>query len=747
MKSPLKTCITFVFLFVFYLQPVAQNTFKKKYLVEGAFPYSLNYSLSKTLYETSDSSFIASGIYHDTTWETTSSYSIHNHLYLFKTNYLGDLEWSKTLDITSNSSGFFRQTFFEVDNNYVCFINTGAGFSINTSASILMMKITENGNLFFQKRIYVPGISLTFNDVISTSDGGFALTGTYHTGVGTQTNFYFAKLDGNGNIIWDFRKGIGGAGGTFGHSVVELDNGDFAIVGVSGIRGYITKFDSSGNQLWEKIYEYEPGIGLFNSIEITQDGNFLVIGSIDDFPAPFYEPDITITKINPDGNLIWVKALQYSHHNIGGEIEKTLDDHFIISGQTGDQDLDSPNSGAINKREFFAKINEDGQVLWTKSYAASSLAGLYPANTSYFQFGKCYVSTFDEGYAFCQYDNNPISNVPEDLVIIKTDADGYSFCGEQNLTFQESIPVYNVFTPQASIMPSIARDTIEDIGLYNITININTVCESFCLPPTLDSANYMWCDEGCVQFPDPVDVQTEGTTYEWLFSNGLIDSIASPEFCLSNNSPGPETVDLTINVTTRTGCTSTAHFYEVVTVGTTPEAQFSFEPDSLTLDNLELNLINESSDAFSFEWHFGNGSFSNLVNPINTYPPFPGNYLITLTAKDISGNCIDTYKSTISLKDEVILYVPNTFTPGSDNPNFIFKPIVHSGVDPYQYHLVIYNRWGEVLFESFDYHEGWDGTYLNDDVVPNGVYVWKIDFKETMSDKHHREIGHVMVLK
>ena len=70
-----------------------------------------------------------------------------------------------------------------------------------------------------------------------------------------------------------------------------------------------------------------------------------------------------------------------------------------------------------------------------------------------------------------------------------------------------------------------------------------------------------------------------------------------------------------------------------------------------------------------------------------------------------------------------------------------------SGYDKFDYHLTIFNRWGEIIFESFDAQYGWNGNYGDGGLVQDGVYIWQIEFKETMSDKHHTHRGHVTVLK
>lgn len=103
-------------------------------------------------------------------------------------------------------------------------------------------------------------------------------------------------------------------------------------------------------------------------------------------------------------------------------------------------------------------------------------------------------------------------------------------------------------------------------------------------------------------------------------------------------------------------------------------------------------------------------------------------------------------KASISFDEDLIYYVPNAFTPDDDGYNHVFQPIFTSGFSPYKYHLWIYNRWGEVVFESLDHTMPWDGTY-GGVLCPQGVYTWKIDFGVEETDKRYRLTGHVSLLK
>jgi gliding motility-associated-like protein len=96
--------------------------------------------------------------------------------------------------------------------------------------------------------------------------------------------------------------------------------------------------------------------------------------------------------------------------------------------------------------------------------------------------------------------------------------------------------------------------------------------------------------------------------------------------------------------------------------------------------------------------------------------------------------------------DDQLYWVPNTFTPDDDEFNQTFKPIITSGIDPFNYHLTIFNRWGEIIFESFDISKGWDGKYGNYK-CQDGVYVWKIEFKSLKNDERVLKHGHVGLIR
>ncbi len=101
---------------------------------------------------------------------------------------------------------------------------------------------------------------------------------------------------------------------------------------------------------------------------------------------------------------------------------------------------------------------------------------------------------------------------------------------------------------------------------------------------------------------------------------------------------------------------------------------------------------------------------------------------------------------TISRCPEMLYYIPNTFTPDGDEHNNSWTPIFTSGFDPFDFHLTLYNRWGEIIFESFNSSDSWDGTY-NNMPVQSGVYTWFIQYGDKNNDKESIIKGNVTIVR
>lgn len=248
---------------------------------------------------------------------------------------------------------------------------------------------------------------------------------------------------------------------------------------------------------------------------------------------------------------------------------------------------------------------------------------------------------------------------------------------------------------------------------------------------------------GCI----PLEVNlladdNSNTSYSWSASNGLTGTGAQSS--LTFTSVGVYDITMTAGLN---GCFTTTTLNDAIVVETPPIASFFPFPFSFSEPTQLVDFTNTSSGANSYSWDFGNGASSSEVNPNHVFTDNTNGHTITLVAASTMG-CTSTYQVSIDFDAGLIYYIPNTFTPDGDGHNQTFKPVFTSGFDPYNYEMLIYNRWGEIIFETHDVTYGWDGTYaLGNYTCQDGVYLYKIIFKNPLSDERKLVYGSVTLLK
>lgn len=185
-----------------------------------------------------------------------------------------------------------------------------------------------------------------------------------------------------------------------------------------------------------------------------------------------------------------------------------------------------------------------------------------------------------------------------------------------------------------------------------------------------------------------------------------------------------------------------------VTVYPQPSANFLASPLILTNDNPTVSFTSAALNAATAIWDFGDGTtLESSQNQFDYTYPFVEDqtYTVTLSVQSAEG-CTAQSQVQIQIKGGIIYYIPNTFTPDGDALNNIFTPVFTSGFDPQSYHLTIFNRWGEVIFESYDPKGGWDGKIDIYD-APEGTYIYAIDFKTVNTDEILKVTGHVLLIR
>ena len=204
-----------------------------------------------------------------------------------------------------------------------------------------------------------------------------------------------------------------------------------------------------------------------------------------------------------------------------------------------------------------------------------------------------------------------------------------------------------------------------------------------------------------------------------------------------------------LTVTSINGCTSTGVIDVPIEVYDYPIADFTWTPDPVTVIENEVQLINQSIDGANFNWDISTGVSTAEENPSFIMPPEDLALAdVCLEAINLFG-CADTLCRTISLKSELIIYVPNSFTPDNDGVNDVFFPVV-SGFDRNQYIFRVWARSGVVVYETRDPDGFWDGSNAYGDgqyYVQDDVYVWEVILIELETGDKKNFTGSVTPLR
>lgn len=269
----------------------------------------------------------------------------------------------------------------------------------------------------------------------------------------------------------------------------------------------------------------------------------------------------------------------------------------------------------------------------------------------------------------------------------------------------------------------------------DITVTVNG------LPEVIFSSDDLL---GCAPYDVQFTTVSPGATFEWHFGDGASSTAENPTHTYLTAG----LFDVTLTITSPEGCVTTVMYGDYVEVYPMPIASFSFISREVDLGTSSADFENSSLYSDSYTWDFGDGSaFSNTEHPSHTYPSADnGSYRVTLIAENSIG-CADTVQRIVEMEGLTIYYIPNTFTPDGDDFNETFQPVFSSGFDYYDFHMVIFNRWGEQIFETYNSDYGWNGAYGDKGLVEDGVYIWRIDFGDAGSDARHTREGHVTVIK
>ncbi len=175
-----------------------------------------------------------------------------------------------------------------------------------------------------------------------------------------------------------------------------------------------------------------------------------------------------------------------------------------------------------------------------------------------------------------------------------------------------------------------------------------------------------------------------------------------------------------------------------------PTSDFDYRIEGETLLDQEVQFLNNSNGTSQWTWFFGNGESSNERDPRFHYDR-AGDYLVQLLSSN--GYCVDTTYRYVNIDPMLLVYVPNSFTPGMNGINDYFFP-QGEGIELESYDMFIYDRWGKMVWQTGNYSKKWDGTNMFSlKQVPVGTYVYFIKFREYADLDRHEYKGVVHVIR
>jgi len=259
----------------------------------------------------------------------------------------------------------------------------------------------------------------------------------------------------------------------------------------------------------------------------------------------------------------------------------------------------------------------------------------------------------------------------------------------------------------------------------------------FAMPlPDFSATPESGCAELEVSFTN-LSTKLDNPTYAWVINGTTIN-----DFETTYTFTVPGTYPISLTTTNQSLCSRMETKLNHIDVFEIPVADFEADPSETIVDDGIINFINNSTsqDIMTYHWNFDDGDSSTVKNPEHEYDT-EGIYTVILVATTSNG-CYQEFSSDVIVHPDFSVYPPNAFTPNGDGENDVFY-IKGTGVSTY--YIRIFSRWGELVFESNNLEDCWDGTYKGS-VVAGGTYVYNINYRN-MLDKDYNIKGTVTVIR
>jgi gliding motility-associated-like protein len=249
---------------------------------------------------------------------------------------------------------------------------------------------------------------------------------------------------------------------------------------------------------------------------------------------------------------------------------------------------------------------------------------------------------------------------------------------------------------------------------------------------------------GCVPLTVNFTNNNSSGTCFWNFGDGTTATSCTATYTYSN----PGTYNLLVQTTSTDGCKADSLLSSYINAYPLPVANFYSTPEKSTKLNPVFLFTDSSTGAItSWQWTFTDTNGISTANSASVIHEFSGDtgYFPVMLLVTTQYGCSDSIVKYIRILEDFILYVPTAFSPNGDGTNDYFFPVI-SGADPNDFSFFIYDRWGELIFESFDFSGKWDGN-ISGNKAQQDIYIWTIKTKNKIDKAEIVKKGFVMLLR
>lgn len=710
----------------------------------------------------------------------------NDDIFFAKYNPSGNFIWAKVLK--SDGRNWATDIVLDSNNNIYltgqCQSNAdfdpGPGMSVLTVnpgyANIFFIaKYDSSGNYIWAKGI--GGAFATYSTDLSIDNksniyvtGSFYNTVDFDPGNNTQNlisngkGVFFAKYDLNGDYIW--AKNLSGVGSYGGGSAIEVnDSGNVFITGYFGntvdfdpslvtknitanttADRFFAKYDNFGNFIWAKNIDVNDNGVFFTGrnikIAIDQMENVIITGdfkgNVDFDPGPgqvFLSSSYSstyISKYDMFGNFLWTKGIIGSC--ISSDIKLDCNEYIYITGSFYSADF-NPGQGVdiltSNSPSafmtFFAKYDTNGYYNWAKMIGNNGYGGSTSNPKLTIKLGNQFIGgIFKQTGDFDPSSNNATltaSGVGQNAFFAKYSSQNIIDLGNDTILCEGETLILDATTLNATYLwqdnSTNPTFNVQQQGSYWVQVTDNcgsvtdTINVSYYPVLNLKLGNDTTLCQG---EPLRLDATTSNATYLWQ------DNSTNPTFNITQQ--GTYWVQVTNNCENSTDTIN-------VTYNPRPSVDLGNDTalcqgETLTINAANLNAI--------YLWQ------DSSINPTFIVTQH-GNYWVQVT------NSCGSINDTIIIIEEdceIILEMPNIFTPNNDGVNDLFIPIKRDNITSIKTN--IYNRWGMLIFASDFLNIGWDGRTTAGSSVANGTYYWTIQYTDINGVDNNLK-GYVTVLR